>query len=91
MAHPKIGNLAPNFKLPDQDGNLIELRSFRDKNPVVIFFYPKALTPGCTTQACGIRDTKAELETRGVVVFGISPDAVARLPKFIDKHDLNFT
>jgi len=91
MAHPKIGNLAPNFKLPDQDGNLIELRSFRDKNPVVIFFYPKALTPGCTTQACGIRDTKAELEKRGVAVFGISPDAVARLPKFIDKHDLNFT
>ena len=91
MAHPKIGNLAPNFKLPDQDGNRIELRSFRDNNPVVIFFYPKALTPGCTTQACGIRDTKAELEKRGVVVFGISPDAVARLPKFIDKHDLNFT
>ena len=62
MAHPKIGNLAPNFKLPDQDGNLVELKSFKGKNPVVIFFYPKALTPGCTTQACGIRDTKAELE-----------------------------
>ena len=91
MAHPKIGNLAPNFKLPDQDGNPVELKSFKGKNPVVIFFYPKALTPGCTTQACGIRDTKTELEKRGVVVFGISPDPVARLPKFIDKHDLNFT
>jgi len=91
MAHPKIGNLAPNFKLPDQDGNPVELKSFKGKNPVVIFFYPRALTPGCTTQACGIRDTRAELEKRGVVVFGISPDPVARLPKFIDKHDLNFT
>jgi peroxiredoxin Q/BCP len=80
MAHPKIGNLAPNFKLPDQDGNQVELKAFRNQNPVVIFFYPKALTPGCTTQACGIRDTQAELEKRGVVVFGISPDAVARLP-----------
>jgi peroxiredoxin Q/BCP len=86
MAHPKIGNLAPNFKLPDQDGNQVELKAFRNQNPVVIFFYPKALTPGCTT-----RDTQAELEKRGVVVFGISPDAVARLPKFIDKHSLNFT
>ncbi|MED5388201.1 MAG: thioredoxin-dependent thiol peroxidase [Pseudomonadota bacterium] len=91
MAHPKIGNLAPNFTLPDQDGNTVELKSFRDKNPVVIFFYPKALTPGCTTQACGIRDTRSEWEKRGVKVFGISPDPVARLPKFIDKHELNFT
>ncbi|MEQ3637894.1 thioredoxin-dependent thiol peroxidase [Alcanivorax sp.] len=91
MAHPKIGNLAPNFTLPDQDGNQVELKTFRNQNPVVIFFYPKALTPGCTTQACGIRDTQVELEKRGVVVFGISPDAVARLPKFIDKHALNFT
>ena len=84
------GDAAPLFSLPDQDGNPVELKSFKGKNPVVIFFYPKALTPGCTTQACGIRDTKAELEKRGVVVFGISPDPVARLPKFIDKHDLNF-
>ena len=67
MAHPKIGNLAPNFKLQDQDGNTVELKQFKGKNPVVIFFYPKALTPGCTTQACGIRDTKAEREKRGVV------------------------
>lgn len=91
MAHPKIGNLAPNFKLQDQDGNTVELKQFKGKNPVVLFFYPKAMTPGCTVQACGIRDTKAELEKRGVVVFGISPDPVARLPKFIEKQDLNFS
>ncbi|MAX55543.1 MAG: thioredoxin-dependent thiol peroxidase [Alcanivoracaceae bacterium] len=91
MAHPKIGNLAPNFKLPDQDDNLVELKSFKNEHPVVIFFYPKAMTPGCTTQACGIRDTRAELEKRGVKVFGISPDPVKRLPKFIEKHDLNFS
>ena len=91
MAHPKIGNLAPNFKLPDQDDHLVELKSFKNQHPVVIFFYPKAMTPGCTTQACGIRDTRAELEKRGVKVFGISPDPVKRLPKFIEKHDLNFS
>ncbi|MGB2246213.1 MAG: thioredoxin-dependent thiol peroxidase [Alcanivorax sediminis] len=91
MAHPKIGNLAPNFKLQDQDGNTVELKQFKGKNPVVLFFYPKAMTPGCTVQACGIRDTKAELEKRGVVVFGISPDPVARLPKFIEKQGLNFS
>ena len=91
MAHPKIGNLAPNFKLQDQDGNVVELKQFKGNNPVVLFFYPKAMTPGCTTQACGIRDTKAELEKRGVVVFGISPDPVARLPKFIEKQGLNFS
>lgn len=91
MAHPKIGNLAPNFKLQDQDGNTVELKQFKGKNPVVLFFYPKAMTPGCTLQACGIRDTKAELEKRGVVVFGISPDPVARLPKFIEKQGLNFS
>ncbi|HBR95817.1 MAG TPA: thioredoxin-dependent thiol peroxidase [Gammaproteobacteria bacterium] len=90
MPHPKIGNLAPVFSLPDQDGNLVNLKDFKGKNPVVLFFYPKALTPGCTTQACGIRDIKAELENRGVQVFGISPDPVKRLPKFIEKHGLNF-
>ena len=61
------------------------------KKPVVIFFYPKALTPGCTTRACGIRDTKKELDKKKVVVLGISPNPVARLPKCIEKHDLNFT
>ena len=91
MAHPKTGETAPSFSLPDQDGNVVNLTDFKDKNPVVLFFYPKALTPGCTTQACGMRDIKKELEDRGVVAFGISPDPVARLPKFIEKHDLNFS
>jgi peroxiredoxin Q/BCP len=91
MAHPKIGNLAPAFTLPDQDGNPVKLRSFRDKSNVVLFFYPKAMTPGCTTQACGMRDIRKELDKRNVVAFGISPDPVPRLPKFIDKHELNFS
>lgn len=91
MSHPSIGETAPAFSLPDQDGNTTNLSDYQDKNAVVIFFYPKAMTPGCTTQACGMRDIKSELEKRGVVAFGISPDPVARLPKFIEKHDLNFT
>jgi len=91
VAHPKTGETAPSFSLSDQDGNVVNLTDFKDKNPVVLFFYPKALTPGCTTQACGMRDIKKELEDRGVVAFGISPDPVARLPKFIEKHDLNFS
>ena len=91
MSHPKIGNMAPALSLKDQDGNTVSLKDFKGKNPVVLFFYPKALTPGCTTQACGIRDNKKELDKKKVVVLGISPDPVARLPKFIEKHDLNFT
>ena len=57
----------------------------------MLYFYPKAMTPGCTVQACGIRDSKQQLKKLGVEVLGVSPDAVARLPRFIDKHDLNFT
>lgn len=91
MPHPEIGSMAPTFELQDEHGELISLKAFRGESPVVLFFYPKALTPGCTTQACGIRDSKAELARRGVVVFGISPDPVERLPRFISKHDLNFS
>lgn len=91
MPYPKIGNMAPAFSLKDQDGKTISLKDFKGKSPVVLFFYPKALTPGCTTQACGIRDIKTELENRGATIFGISPDPVERLPRFIDKHDLNFS
>ncbi|TQV73567.1 thioredoxin-dependent thiol peroxidase [Exilibacterium tricleocarpae] len=90
MPYPKIGNMAPAFSLKDQDGNTVSLKDFKGKSPVAIFFYPKALTPGCTVQACGIRDSKKDFEKRKVVVLGISPDPVARLPKFIEKHDLNF-
>lgn len=91
MAFPKIGNLAPAFTLPDQDGNKVSLRQFRDDKNVVLYFYPKAMTPGCTVQACGLRDARAEREALDTVVLGVSPDPVSRLGKFIDKQSLNFT
>ncbi len=91
MALPKIGNLAPAFTLLDQDGNKVSLKQFRDNSNVVLYFYPKAMTPGCTVQACGIRDSKKELAKLDTVVLGVSPDPVARLGRFIEKQDLNFT
>jgi len=91
MAHPKVGNLAPAFTLLNQDGEKVSLKQFRDKSNVVVYFYPKAMTPGCTVQACGIRDSKKELAKLNTVVLGISPDPFARLAKFIEKQDLNFT
>lgn len=91
MAFPKVGNLAPAFSLLDQDGKKVSLKDFRDKKNVVVYFYPKAMTPGCTTQACGLRDSQAELKKLGTVVLGISPDPVPRLGRFIEKQDLNFT
>lgn len=91
MAFPKVGNLAPAFSLPDQDGKTVTLKQFRDKKNVVLYFYPKAMTPGCTVQACGIRDSQKALAKADTVVLGVSPDPVARLGKFIEKQDLNFT
>ncbi|MFA7553008.1 MAG: thioredoxin-dependent thiol peroxidase [Spongiibacteraceae bacterium] len=91
MTHPKVGNLAPAFTLQDQDGNKVSLKDFKGKKNVVLYFYPKAMTPGCTVQACGIRDSKAAFEKLDTVVLGVSPDAVARLPRFIEKQGLNFT
>jgi len=91
MAFPKIGNLAPAFSLEDQEGNTVRLRDFRDERNVVLYFYPKAMTPGCTTQACGLRDSSKALAKKHTVVLGVSPDPVARLGKFIDKEQLNFT
>ncbi len=91
MPHPKVGNIAPAFTLQDQGGNKVSLKDFKGKKNVVLYFYPKAMTPGCTVQACGIRDNKKEFDKRDTVVLGVSPDAVARLPKFIEKQDLNFT
>jgi peroxiredoxin Q/BCP len=91
MAFPKVGNLAPAFSLQDQDGNTVRLRDFRDEQNVVLYFYPKAMTPGCTTQACGLRDSQKELKKLDTIVLGVSPDPVARLGKFIDKESLNFT
>lgn len=91
MAFPKIGNLAPAFTLPDQNGNKVSLRQFRDAKNVLLYFYPKAMTPGCTVQACGLRDARAELDSLDTVVLGVSPDPVSRLGKFIDRQSLNFT
>ena len=91
MAFPKIDNYAPDFALLDQNGAKVELKQFRGKNNVVIYFYPKASTPGCTTQSCGIRDSKAELASINAIVLGISPDASTKLKKFDDKYNLDFT
>lgn len=89
MAFPKIGNLAPAFKLQNQNGETVELKSLRGKI-VVLYFYPKAMTPGCTTQACGIRDMKKEFAKLDTVVLGVSPDEPKKLLKFIEKEKLNF-
>lgn len=86
----KAGSPAPNFSLLDQDGNQVTLSDFAGKK-VLFYFYPKAMTPGCTVQAQGLRDIKAELDAHNVVVLGVSIDPVARLGKFIARDDLNFT
>ena len=91
MSFPKVGNLAPTFSLNDQDGNKVSLKDFREEKNVVVYFYPKAMTPGCTVQACGLRDSAAGLKERDTVVLGISPDASKRLAKFVERDGLNFT
>lgn len=91
MAALKIGNLAPAFSLLDQDGNEVSLKDFKGKKNVILYFYPKAMTPGCTTQACGLRDSKKLLDKLDGVALGISPDPVSRLKKFETKEELNFT
>ena len=91
MAFPKVGNMAPAFSLLDQDGNKVSLAQFKGKKNVVLYFYPRAMTPGCTVQACGIRDSKKALAKLDTVVLGVSPDPVPKLGKFIEKQDLNFT
>jgi thioredoxin-dependent peroxiredoxin len=84
------GTQAPEFTLPDQDGHRVSLSDFRGR-PVVVYFYPKADTPGCTTQACGVRDHMPAYEDAGAVVLGVSPDPVDAVKKFHDKQNLNFT
>lgn len=87
----EAGAPAPEFSLPDQNGNTVSLSQFKGKNKVLVYFYPKAMTPGCTTQACSLRDSKAELDALNTVVLGISPDPVKKLKGFEEKKDLNFT
>jgi peroxiredoxin Q/BCP len=86
----ETGEPAPDFELPDQDGEQVRLSSLRGRY-VVLYFYPKADTPGCTTQACSIRDRGDEYATAGAVVLGVSPDPVKKVKRFYDKRDLNFT
>jgi peroxiredoxin Q/BCP len=90
MSHTKIGNKAPAFILTNQKGEKVALKDFSGKKNVVLYFYPRASTPGCTVQACGIRDTQKELDARDTIVLGVSPDPEAKLQKFIDKQNLNF-
>jgi thioredoxin-dependent peroxiredoxin len=84
------GQHAPHFTLPDQDGNPVTLSDLLG-GTVVLYFYPKADTPGCTTQACGIRDRRSDYSAAGAVVLGVSPDTVEDVKRFHDKYSLDFT
>jgi len=90
MPLPIIGNIAPAFSLMNQREEKVSLKDFRGEKNIVLYFYPRANTPGCTTQACGIRDHKKEFSKLGTVVLGISPDTVKKLQNFETKQDLNF-
>ncbi|WP_045971188.1 thioredoxin-dependent thiol peroxidase [Xenorhabdus doucetiae] len=90
MSALKAGDKAPQFSLPDQDGETIKLSDFKGQR-VLVYFYPKAMTPGCTVQACGLRDSMDELKNINVEVLGISTDAPEKLARFVEKETLNFT
>ena len=90
MTFPKVGNLAPDFSLPNQNNEIIRLKDFRGKSNLIVYFYPKASTPGCTVQACGIRDFQREFEELNTVVLAISPDTPIKLQKFDLKYNLGF-
>ena len=90
MTALKLGNMAPVLTLLNQAEEKVSLKDFRGKSAVVLYFYPKAMTPGCTAQACGLRDSKKQLAKLGAVALGISPDPVKRLAKFEEKESLNF-
>jgi thioredoxin-dependent peroxiredoxin len=84
------GDKAPDFSLPDQNGEQVKLSDLKGET-VVLYFYPRADTPGCTTQACGVRDRGADYAKAGARVIGISPDEVKAIDKFAGKYDLDFT
>jgi len=86
----EAGASAPDFTLPDQDGNEVSLADLKGET-IVLYFFPRADTPGCTTQACGVRDRRADYEAAGARVIGVSPDPVEAERKFADKFDLDFT
>ncbi len=91
MASVKVGNNAPSFTLLDQNGQNVSIKDYKGSKNVVIYFYPKAMTPGCTVQACGLRDSKRRLSNLDAVALGVSPDPTSRLKKFENKESLNFT
>jgi peroxiredoxin Q/BCP len=90
MVLPAVGRISPTFSLLNQNGKKVFLKDYRGEQNVVLYFYPKAMTPGCKTQACGLRDTKRKLSRRQTVVLGFSTDPVSRLEKFRVKEKLNF-
>lgn len=90
MMHLKKGDKAPKFSIPDQNGDQVKLEEFEGEK-LVIYFYPKDMTPGCTNQACNLRDNFSVLKKEGISVLGVSADDEKRHQKFIDKHDLPFT
>ncbi|MDG1080920.1 MAG: thioredoxin-dependent thiol peroxidase [Porticoccaceae bacterium] len=91
MAFSEVGTPASDFSLFNQRGEKVSLADFRGVKNVLLYFYPKAMTPGCTIQACGIRDSKDQFAELDTVVMAVSPDSVDRLVKFEDKQELNFT
>lgn len=92
MSELQIGDIAPTFTLPNQAGEEISLKELLAKSEkgVIVYFYPKASTPGCTTEACDFRDSLNSLKSAGYLVVGVSPDKLSALEKFIDNQDLNF-
>ena len=90
MSLPTTGSPAPIFTLQDNNGADVSLSDFQGNKNVLVYFYPKAMTPGCTVQAQGLRDIAVQLDEHDVVVLGISPDPVKRLAKFVERAALNF-
>ncbi len=88
---PKAGDTAPAFAAPDQDGKTVSLADFSGKKNVLLYFYPKDFTGGCTKEACGFRDRMGDLQTNNVAVIGVSFDSAASHKEFIEKYHLNFT
>lgn len=89
-ALPPVGSLAPALRLPSSTGTTIDLHDVASRSRVVLFFYPKADTPGCTTEACSFRDDRRAFEDAGIAVLGISPDPVAEVRKFSEKYALDY-
>lgn len=86
----KVSDKAPMFSLPNQQGEPVALADLLEQHRVLVYFYPKAMTPGCTVQAQNLRDYKDQLGEKNVIAVGISPDAAKRLAKFTERDDLNF-